>query len=75
MLELGLDSMIALDNFLIRIARRICLRHLMRQRFHFLLDLQQMAEDGEAFLHHRVPGERHSVLRKISGRRSLGSEK
>ncbi len=75
MLEFRLNAVVALDNFLIVIALRMCLGHLMRERFHFLFDFEQMAEDGETFFHDGAPGERHPILRKISGRRSLGGEK
>ena len=47
----------------------------MRERFHFLFDVEQMAEDGETFLQDGAPGKRHAVLRKIAGGRSLGGEK
>ncbi len=74
MLELSLDPVVAVGNLLVFLALRVGLRHLMRERFHFLFDFEQVAEDGEALFHDGASRERHPILRKVPRGRALGRE-
>src|ERR1700739_4752531 len=64
--------MVAVGYFLVFITARIKLRHLMRERFHFSFDVEQVPKNGKAFFQHRAPRKRQAILRKVPGGRILG---
>ena len=71
-LKFGLNPVIAVGNFRIFVTARIKLRHLLRERFHLLLDVEQVPENGKALFQHRTTRKRQAILRKVSGGCLLG---
>src|SRR5437868_12199504 len=67
--------MVTVGNFLVFIAFGIKLSELVREGFHFLFDVEQMAKNGEAFFRDAAAGERQTVLGKVASGRVLGRGK
>ena len=50
--------MVAVSDLLVLITIRVELGHFLRERFHFLFDVEQMPKNGEALLQQRAPRKR-----------------